>query len=496
MLSDVLERWGGREVSALDLYTDIFHLGEGVLQREGESAGKYKANPIGYWKNGAAEHGHFRVMFEDTFEESLREMQKADFSLLNCVTYFGRRRDQNHASKLFALIFDLDGVGDTQLNAFFNAAYKQDFYPIPNYLILSGNGVHLYYVFKDPVPLFPFIKLQLKTLKHDLTTRIWNPYTSDYDERGLKIEYQGIYQAFRVPGGHAKKNAKEKVLRAFKMNDIKYTLEMLGKYVPEESRVDETKLFKESKMSLDDAAAAYPDWYEKVILNKDRTPTRWDIKGKVHGDNPYALYDWWKKKIKEGATYKHRYFSVMCLVIYGVKNDVPYEQVEKDALSLVPFLNDIHPEDPFTESDVRSALECYDLSYCTFPIDSIKKITQIEFGKNKRNYRSQEKHLSLARASKFAKAAIGENVLGGRPHGSGSKEHEVVQYMQNHPEASVKEVAEALRISRTTVYKHKDKATDFVSPMKKVYNNNEYDEMRIKRLQAYQQGIEKIKKDK
>ena len=79
--------------------------------------------------------------------------------------------------------------------------------------------------------------------------------------------------------------------------------------------MDEDKLFKESKMSLSEAEKKYPEWYEKVIVNKDRTTKKWDIQGKVHGDNPTALYDWWLDNIKTGAVYSHRYFCVICLVI-------------------------------------------------------------------------------------------------------------------------------------------------------------------------------------
>ena len=56
------------------------------------------------------------------------------------------------------MIFDLDGVTDKTLNNFLHGAFAADAYPIPNYLILSGHGVHLYYIFEDPVPLFPYIK--------------------------------------------------------------------------------------------------------------------------------------------------------------------------------------------------------------------------------------------------------------------------------------------------------------------------------------------------
>ena len=90
----------------------------------------------------------------------------------------------------------------------------------------------------------------------------------------------------------------------------------------------------------------------------------------------------------------------MCLAIYAVKCDIPYEKLEKDAYDLVPFLNDINPEEPFTVDYVNSALECYDDRYYTFPIKDISKLSGIEIQKNKRNGRKQRLHLKLARANR------------------------------------------------------------------------------------------------
>ena len=220
MLESVLLRWGGIEVSAMDVYRDVFRLGEGFIQRKNEGSREYKANPIGYWRDNGAPHGHYRVLFEDDFEECLQEMQRADFSIINGLTYFGRKNLQAHASKMYSMIFDLDGVTDETLNAFLHGAFSADAYPIPNYIALSGHGVHLYYVFEDPVPLFPNIKIQLKELKYALTDRIWNGYTSTLKTK----QRQGINQGFRVIGGKTKPGAPLKKVSAFRINTIPYSL--------------------------------------------------------------------------------------------------------------------------------------------------------------------------------------------------------------------------------------------------------------------------------
>lgn len=452
MLQDILEKWGGYEVSPMEVYTDVFKLGEGYIQRSDEPPGQFKANPVGYYKNKGEDSGHFRILFEDTFQEILEEMQGAEFTLLNGLTYFGRRNVQEHASKIFAMIFDLDGVTEKTLNAFLSGAIVGNAYPVPNYVALSGHGIHLYYVLEDPVSLFPYTKIQLKDLKYALTDKIWNMYTSTEE----KVQHQGINQGFRIIGGMTKEDAAERTVRAFRVNEHPFSLDQLCQYVPVELRVDQEKLWKESKYSLEQARKKFPDWYEKVVVNGDKSPKYWDIAGKVHGDNPFALYDWWRGKLEAGATYGHRYFSIMALAIYGAKNDKPYEDVRKDALEYVTFLDALNPDEPFTASDVEAALECYDTRYKTFPIKDLEKITGIQIPRNKRNGQKQAHHLEEARAIRdirMKRQGRKWDENNGRPKGSGTAQKKVQDYRTEHPDATVSEVARALNISRTTVYK-------------------------------------------
>lgn len=446
MLSDVLIDWGAVEVTPMEVYTDIFKLGDGYLQKENEPPGLFKANPIAYWKNEKDSKGHFRIMFEDTFEDNLKELQRADFAILNGITYFGRKNVQNHASKMYALIFDLDDVTDDTLNNFLSGAYRAKYYPVPQYVVMSGHGVHLYYVFEEPVPLFPNIKVQLKSLKYGLTDRIWNQYTS----KEKKPQHQGINQGFRVIGGKTKEDVSFPQSRAFRLDTHPVTLSHLCEFVPEQMVVDEEKLFKESKLSLAEAKKKYPDWYEKVVLNKDRKPKKWDIAGKVNGDNPYALYDWWLRQIEKGATYGKRYFCIMCLAIYGIKNDVPLDRVREDAYALIPFMNELRPDEPFTKNDVDVALECFDEKYCTFPRKDIEKISGIQITPNKRNGRERKQHVKIMNAIRDIVYPEGEWRDG---NGRKQKGNVVKLWRSVHPDGKKIDCARETGLHINTVYK-------------------------------------------
>lgn len=441
MLDDVIrDTWNGEEVDALEVYGDIFRLGEGLIQREGVESRDFKSNPIAYWKNDKDQKGHYRIMFDDTFPEILKECQEADFCIVNGITYYGRKNLQSSAGKMSSLIFDLDGVTEKGLRALWSQCVNAEILPLPNYLILSGHGVHLYYVMEDPVPLYPNIKIQTKALKYALTEKMWNMYvTNDWD----KVQYQGINQGFRVIGGKTKIDGVR--VRAFRIHSTPYTLTQLSQYVPEESRVDESKIWKESRMSLQEAKEKYPEWYEKRVKNKGE---------RGHWTTKRDLYDWWIRKIREGAQLHHRYFDIMCLAIYGVKAGISEEELRKDALGLIPFLNSIAPEEPFTESDVESALECYDERYFTFPREDISKLSGIVLHANKRNGRKQEIHLQRARAVQMIDYPDGEwRNKEGRPN----KIDQVRKWRSDHPEGKKIDCIRETGLSKSTVYRHWEK---------------------------------------
>ena len=108
---------------------------------------------------------------------------------------------------------------------------------------------------------------------------------------------------------------------AFRTGD-KVSLDYLNSYVKPEFRVDITRQFQPTKMSLNQAKESYPEWYERKIIKKDRSARkRWEIEEKVHGKDPYALYHWWLSKadeIKGG----HRYLYSNSIVI-GIELPAP-----------------------------------------------------------------------------------------------------------------------------------------------------------------------------
>ena len=141
----------------------------------------------------------------------------------------------------------------------------------------------------------------------------------------------------------------------------------------------------------------------------------------------------------------------MVLAIYAVKAGIDEEELKTDAMALMPFLNDIAPTEPFTESDVESALECFDERYVRFPIDDISRLSGIPIQKNKRNGRKQADHIRLMN---LIRDEINQNTHWRDGNGRKSKESIVREWRESHPEGRKAACIRDTGLSKPTVYKH------------------------------------------
>lgn len=389
-----------------------------------------------------------RIVFDDLKE--LKTAAGAEFAITSPVAYRGRNRTAANAHHLWGFCIDLDGVGLDQLRDLLYQI-QNDVLPEPTYLVNSGHGFHVYYLLEEPIPLHKHLHQPLNDLKHGLTKIVWNAYTSNIEPE--KRQFQGIFQGFRMPGTQSKLGKRYPVV-AFRTGN-KTTIQTLNGYVESQYRLTE---WNEYRLPLEEAKEKYPEWYQKVIVNGDKKKKKWDIAGKVNGDNPLALYDWWLDQVRSGAFDGNRYNCIATLMTYGVKCDVPKEKVLSDALELVPVLDrlTVTPNNAFTKQDVYDACTYFDDCYATYSIKAIEARTKIQIPRNKRNGQKQAHHLEEARAIRdirMKRQGRDWREGNGRPKGSSTAQQKVAAYRAEHPEDSVTAVAKALGISRTTVYK-------------------------------------------
>lgn len=387
------------------------------------------------------------------------------------VSWYGRNNKAANARFLHAFAVDLDGMTPGKLgsvlkqmrNGHDSGLDKHASMPQASYIVMSGRGLHLYYLLDRPVPLIPAVVPFLQQLKRRLTDVVWTDYTSEDGNEGR--QYQGIYQGFRMPGtttrlnGHgvdAKDVSKYEALAFMYAPDgasepRRVTLDYLvdycgirGKEIPGELyRILETK---GGRTPLAEAKEKWPDWYERRVVQGEE---------KTGYDTNRGAYDSWLARVDDEAVVHGRYFAVLALVAYAVKCNVPLKELERDAYGLVPKLDGLsdEPGNRFTDYDVSCALAAYGSNELRFwKNEYMCRRAKIAPRANKRNGRPQALHLEGARAiQEINDKANGTCWRDG--NGRKPKRDEIRAYAAEHPDASHAAIAKALGVSRTTVIK-------------------------------------------
>lgn len=438
MITEFL-RHNYEEVFYEDFYRELFPVGSFEEQGVYED-GKYNGIAVSI---GAGAKNVRRYTITDDLEKIDELVSSNDFCLMSPISYAGKSRKSENARFLYAMAIDVDGINGEKGMRFFlrqiEGVSESPLFignlPRPTYLVSSGTGIHIYYVFKKPIALFPSAVKPLEKLKRRLTWQAWTQGAIDKHHRE-NVQYESLFQGFRMVGSITKVGTR---VRAFRVGE-KVDLDDLNQFVPVEYRALATDMSYKSNLSLAEAKKKYPEWYERRIV-KQAPKGKWICKR--------DLYDWWKRRVLE-VEQGHRYWGLMTLATYAVKCGVAYEELAKDAFELQPILAE--KGDPFTEDDVMKALEAYNNSYITYPIDTIVARTGVPIKKNKRNGRTQEKHLQGARAIRDIN---NENwrAGNGRPKGSGTKRMTIFRWRQAHPEGRKIDCERETGFSRPTVLK-------------------------------------------
>ena len=427
--------WMGQfyeEVSPRDFYREMFP--EGSFERKG-CLEDSKSNGVVTVIDGEKARNY--LVFDDL--ETIDDIKGTEFAIMSPVGYSGRNRTAKNARWLYGIGIDLDGVGMAQLRDVFHQM-KHEFLPQCTYCVNSGHGLHLYYLLEKPVPLYRHLHDRLRDFKYELIAKIWNRYTSTYTERD-QVQYQGIFQGFRAVGTQTKLG-KRYIVTAFRTGE-RVTIEYLNTFLMDKSKALTDFSYK-SDMELSEAKEKYPEWYERRVV-RGESRGRWHIKR--------DLYDWWLRKLQGGeASVGHRYWCLSVLAAYGVKCDVPEDEVLTDALELLPALDEISDDEHnrFTKRDVLDAMNMYQESYVTYSRAEVERVSGISVPANKRNGRKQALHLVRARAVQEVDYPNGVwRNRDGRP----SKQQIVLDWQAAHPDGRKIDCERATGLSRHTVLK-------------------------------------------
>lgn len=439
------------EVEPKEFYRNIFSKGQ--LQEKGKEHygdGKFNGIIIEVTEEKyKTEKGKERVIAKrHTLTDDLDKIDEVcgrdNFCLMSAMDYIGKTRDSSNAKNMYALVVEIDGViiRDGKPWGIMNL-FKQievaERVPRPTYIVSSGSGLHLYYVFEKPIYLYKNVYKQLEVYKHELTRLLWNDMVTTLV--GNQVQYEPICQGFRVVGTRTKSNDLTIRARAFETGK-KVTMEYLNSFVNDEFKVKEFTY--KSELTLLQAQKKYPEWFKKKIIDKDSTNATWICNR--------AVYDWWKRKIKEGASCGHRYWCLRVLSMYGAKCEIDEKEVENDVFSYLDFMDRMTEGEfsSFTEDDCLAALEGYDSCWKTYPIDKIVEKTGIPIQKNKRNGRKQELHMKIISGTRDILYPNGSWREG---NGRKPKKDIVAQWRADNPNGKKSQCHRDTGLSRVTIDK-------------------------------------------
>lgn len=367
-----------------------------------------------------------------------------NFCMIAPISYAGRVRKNDNARYMYALCIEVDHIKPKTGLQELIYSWVRDFLavPEPTYIVCSGAGLHLYFVFERPIPLWRNVFEQLTEVKKYFTPILWSQYISLASDA---IQYESINQPFRCVGTRTKAGS---YALAFKVGK-KITIEQLNSFLPKELKLN---CVYKSKHTLDEAKRLYPEWYQRRIEQGQE-------RGCYNRHKP--IYYNWIDKILKGAVVGKRYNCLENLCSLAVQCNIEPEQVEADCRRIAEHFERLTNSDDnhFTEYDVLCALKTYhtasEQAYRR-KIEYIAKKTGIPLTPNKRNGRKQIVHLMGARALQQINDQVNSTNWregNGRPKESGTKAQQVFDYRAAHPDAKKIDCERETKLSRHTVLK-------------------------------------------
>lgn len=427
--AEELDTMGFEPISAVDFYDDIFGLDlEPSRMPEDYQTGEYGAIALELQKvkqkDGKTRiRGHRYTITQDL--QTLHDL--IDNSKCNCyiapISYAGRKRCNVNARYLYALCIEIDNIQPNNGLTELFYTFKRDNRPIPRptYIVCSGNGLHLYWKFERPIPLFKNIFEQLQAIKKYMTRNLWDKQIS---KSWKKIQYEPLCQAFRCVGTIGKN--KHKRAMAFKVGE-ELSIEKFNERLPKKLQMN---VIYKSNLPKEKAKELYPEWYQRRVV---------EGQPRGHYNRAEGIYYNWIEKIMDtdkGAEVGHRYNCLENLCSLAVQCQIAPEQVEADCRRVAEYLETLTEteDNHFTEYDILCALKTYhnasEMAYRR-RIDIISEKTGITLVPNKRNGVKQEWHLEDIRQKKANMKRRGQPFK--NPEGRPTKQEIVCEWQASHP---------------------------------------------------------------
>lgn len=373
---------------------------------------------------------------------------------------------------LYAIVVDFDGdkkgVSVDLLKWLLERINEnEDDLPSPTFVTNSGKGLHLFWVFEKPVPMFNENKRVMSELYKAIHQKL-----ADYNAKPQKHHFA---QAYRVVGSRTKLN---KTTTAFRTGEVLPAETLLRDFGIEKTLIwNEGK--KKEKMEPSESMLKLADNIEKTLGVVCEKRDDWDYVHRYISENKKAFSETFKlnqsKRFRKNdgtgwgtplwyATMKdriikdtpegNRYTSLMALTVIGYKCNIPFENVKKDIDEII-IKWQMRPK----SFEVRFHDEYRDRIDNMYS-EKFKKVRKVQLeewlgfkmtSSSRRNGRPQKQHLKLAR---FARDMNYEDSNGWiNKNGAPSKKDIVQQWKSEHPEGKKADCIRDTKLNKRTVYK-------------------------------------------
>lgn len=327
----------------------------------------------------------------------------------SCSFFHGWPREKL-VNDVYAFVIDLDGVSPADLRVLMKREIKK--LP-PTYIVNSGQGVHLVYMFTNPVACYKVRKKPLKQAIKALAS-LFKVKTYSYEVDPTAT----LVHPYRVVGSRTKLG---QTAKAYKMGEKREVVEMLKLL-----NID-TYLFEEHKKK--------PKTQRRKASYNSKVATL--PTGRVQ------FYDSTYERVRHEVDEGHRYLSLFALAIIAYKCRIPRAQIEEDIGDLVDLFNQKEHMQKVRENEIEKALTGYSQKFVKVNSYTLEEYLGFAFHrKTKRNGLKQREHLLIARAVKDARQKA-------------TKEIQMKRYLQKYPDASLKQMEEDLGWSRHTIIKYR-----------------------------------------
>lgn len=354
---------------------------------------------------------HVLLLLHDTkkyhklsdIDEILTTSQQRSDAFIFPAAFYHSYVNMGTLQKLYAITIDLDGVSPRDLANLMMHNYTG---VRPSRIVNSGHGVHLVYMFKEPIECYNYVKPVIAKMTKILKARL-----SSLLQDGHADYKTSIIQSYRVVGSLTKLG---QIATAYAVDDA-WEVTRLAKLL-------------------------HVTWQKKQQVQDRQDKPKAQVLY-IPNAQP-GLYGYCLRRMSE-VPEGNRYTAMFALAIVAYKCKVDKDALQQSLIACMEQYNDRGDATIVRMSEVRKALRGYSQKFVRVTAKQLEDYFGWSFArKTKRNGRKQRDHLLIASATAAAVRKV-------------DKTQKIRAYLAQNPDATTRQIAADLHMSKSTIAKYR-----------------------------------------